>query len=86
MPHQVVKLENGAILSVADLPRGENIRWVASRKLTVVRAVVYGLIPLNDALEKYNLSEDEFFTWVVGAAEYGENGLKTTYIKMYRQP
>ena len=85
MTQSVVRLTNGDLLSVADLPSDAHVRWVASRKLTVVRAVVYGLVPLETALKKYNLSEDEFFSWVDGAAKHGENALKSTYIKKYRQ-
>ena len=81
MTQSVVRLTNGDLLSVADLPSDAHVRWVASRKLTVVRAVVYGLVPLETALKKYNLSEDEFFSWVDGAAKHGENALKSTYIK-----
>lgn len=85
MTQSVVRLTNGEVLSLADLPTDAHMRWVASRKLTVVRAVVYGLVPLEEALEKYNLSEDEFFSWVDSAANHGENALKSTHIKKYRQ-
>ncbi len=41
---RAVTLPDGTILTRADLPPPETRRWVASRKLTVVRAVAYGLI------------------------------------------
>jgi hypothetical protein len=57
----LVKLPDNTILSRADLPAKDTRRWVVSRKFTVVRAVVYGLISLDDALETYAISEEEFF-------------------------
>lgn len=82
----VVKLPDNTILSRADLPPEDTARWVVSRKLTVVRAVVYGLIDLNEALQTYAISEEEFFTWVDLAAQHGENGLRTTYAQISEQP
>ena len=82
----VVKLPDNTILSRADLPAKDTRRWVVSRKLTVVRAVVYGLISLDDALETYAISEEEFFSWVDLAAQHGQKGLRTTYSQLYRQP
>ena len=60
----VVKLPDNTILSRADLPPKDTARWVVSRKLIVVRAVIYGLISLDEALDTYAISEEEFFTWV----------------------
>jgi len=58
-PRQVT-LPDGSILSRADLPPPDTYRWVASRKAVVVKAVIYGLIPQSEALERYSLSEEEF--------------------------
>ena len=52
----------------------------------MVRAVVYGLIDLDEALQTYAISVEEFFTWVDLAAQHGEKGLRTTYAQIYRQP
>ena len=73
-------------MSLADLPPVDTKRWVASRKAAVVRAVAHGLIEIEDALEAYGLSEDEFMTWVRAVAEHGEDALKTTAIQKDRQP
>jgi hypothetical protein len=48
--------------------------------------VAHGLIEIEDALEAYGLSEDEFMAWVRAVAEHGEDALKTTAIQKYRQP
>ena len=82
----VVKLPDNTILSRADLPPFDTVRWVVSRKIAVVRAVVYELITLDEALEGYGISEEEFFAWVDLAAKHGEKGLRTTYTQIYRQP
>ncbi len=82
----VVKLPDNTILSRADLPPKDTARWVVSRKLIVVRAVIYGLISLDEALDTYAISEEEFFTWVDLAAQHGEKGLRATYSQIYRQP
>jgi hypothetical protein len=48
-PRQVT-LPDGSILTRADLPPADTRRWVASRKAIVVKAVVFGLITLAEAL------------------------------------
>ncbi len=82
---RAVTLPDGTILTRADLPPAETRRWVASRKIRVVQAVVSGLIPMKEALERYGLSEEEFGLWCNAAERYGENGLKVTAIQKYRQ-
>ena len=70
----------------ADLPDPDTRRWVASRKAAVVRAVEYGLIGQKEALERYDLSEDEFDSWVRAVADHGVDALKATAVQRYRQP
>ena len=82
----VVKLPDNTILSRADLPPFDTVRGVVSRKIAVVRAVVYELMSLEEALNGYGISEEEFFSWVDLAAKHGEKGLRTTYAQIYRQP
>jgi hypothetical protein len=83
-PRQVT-LPDGSILTRADLPPADTRRWVASRKAVVVRAVIYGLIPEKEALERYSLSEEEFALWRSAVMRHGEDGLKVTAIQKYRQ-
>jgi Protein of unknown function (DUF1153) len=83
-PRQVT-LPDGSILSRADLPPADTRRWVASRKMVVVRAVQYGLIPEAEALARYGLSEEEFALWRDAVATHGENALKVTALQKYRQ-
>lgn len=83
-PRQVT-LPDGSILSRADLPPPETRRWVASRKAIVVNAVLYGLLPQSEALERYALSEEEFDLWRRAVEAHGVKGLKVTTIQKYRQ-
>ena len=80
-----VTLADGTVMSRADLPSKDTERWVASRKAAVVRGVVYGLITQSEALERYGISEEEFFEWVRAVSEHGEAALKATALQKYRQ-
>ena len=73
-----VKLPDGTVMTRADLPPEDTKRWVASRKLAVVRGVVHGLISQKDAEKRYGLSTEEFHEWVQAMADHGEAGLKAT--------
>jgi hypothetical protein len=71
-------------MSRADLPVPETRRWVASRKAAVVKGVLCGLLPLKEALELYEISEDEFDSWRIAVEEHGEAALKATALQRYR--
>ena len=83
---RTVTLPNGQVMSQADLPEAGTSRWVASRKASVVRGVLYGLISQDDALSRYGLSEAEFNEWLNAVSEHGEDALKATRLKQYIQP
>lgn len=83
-PRQIT-LPDGSLLSRADLPPPDTRRWVASRKAVVVKAVMHGLIPESEALERYALSAEEFAIWRRAIEAHGENALKVTAIQKYRQ-
>ncbi|MGB7320793.1 MAG: DUF1153 domain-containing protein [Albidovulum sp.] len=82
---RAITLPDGTIMTRADLPSPATRRWVASRKIKVVRAVDFGLLPLKEALERYGLSEEEFSIWREAVELHGEKGLKVTAIQKYRQ-
>ncbi len=82
---RAVTLPDGTVLTRADLPPAETRRWVASRKIAVVRGVAYGLIPLAEALDRYDISEEEFQSWCQAVEKHGESALKTTALQKYRQ-
>jgi len=83
---RAITLPDGSVLSRADLPPAETTRWVASRKAIVVKSVIYGLIPMKEALERYNLSEEEYGSWENAINQHGEEALKATSLQQYRQP
>jgi len=83
---RAVTLADGTVMTRADLPPATTLRWVASRKAAVVRGVLYGLISQSEALRRYGLSEEEFQSWLLAVADHGEEALKATALKKYRQP
>ena len=82
---RAVTLPDGTVMTRADLPEPSTRRWVASRKAAVVRAVAGKLISLEEALETYGLSEEEFNGWQAAVEHHGEAALKATSIQRYRQ-
>lgn len=83
---RTVRMEDGTVMSVADLPPPDTRRWVASRKAVVVRAVWAGLLTRESALERYGLSEEEFDLWQMAVSQHGVGALKVTALQKYRQP
>jgi len=78
---RAVTLPDGTVMTRADLPPPDTKRWVASRKLMVVRAVAHGLITQADAQELYQISAEEFHEWLDAVSRHGERGLKVTVTK-----
>ena len=81
---RVVTLPDGRQMTRADLPPAGTARWVARRKEAVVRGVQAGLIPRDEALSRYDLSDEEYDAWERSMAVHGTNGLKTTLLQKYR--
>lgn len=82
---RTVTIDDGSIISVSDLPETDT-RWVASRKQTVVLAVLHGLISRDDALRRYGLSQDEFSSWCRASAVHGKTALTVTALQKHRKP
>ena len=70
----------------AELPPPNTKRWVVRRKAAVVAAVRAGVITLEEACRRYELSEEEFLAWQRAFDTYGLRGLRTTRIQNYRHP
>ena len=81
---RAVTLPDGTVMTRADLPPADTLRWVASRKASVVRAVTHGLISREEALQRYALSGEEFDEWARAIAAHGEAGLKVTALQRLR--
>lgn len=74
----------GAPLTLADLPPPETQRWVIRRKAEVVAAVRGGLLSLDEACDRYKLTNEEFLAWQQSIERHGMAGLRTTRIQQYR--
>jgi len=83
---RTVTLADGTVLSLADLPDSKTRRWVVSRKAAVVRAIKHGLLSEEEAMKRYDLSEEELSAWQSAVEKYGVNALKATTVQNYRQP
>ena len=74
----------GAPLTLHDLPPANTERWVIRRKAEVVAAVRGGLLTLDEACDRYRLTNEEFLTWQKSIDRHGLAGLRTTRIQQYR--
>ena len=75
---------DGSILTLDDLPPPNTERWVARRKAEVVSAVRAGLLTLEEACRRYNLSSEEFLGWEAAIDKHGLGGLRVTRIQDFR--
>ena len=74
----------GEPLSLGDLPPPDTKRWVVRRKAEVVAAVNGGLMSIDDVLERYGLTLEEFASWQRAVDRSGMQGLRVTRIQHYR--
>lgn len=74
----------GEPLTLADLPPANTRRWVIRRKAEVVAAVSGGLLTMDEALERYSLSLEEFASWQRAVDRSGMQGLRVTRLQQYR--
>ncbi len=75
----------GTPLTIESLPPPDTKRWVIRRKAEVVAAVRAGLISLEEACERYTLTNEEFLSWKRLIENHGMRGLRATRIQYYRQ-
>lgn len=75
---------NGDIITLADLPAPRTTRWVIRRKAEVVLAVHGGLLSLEDACSRYQLTPEEFLAWQTAIEQHGLLGLRATHVQDYR--
>lgn len=71
-------------MTLDELPPPNTRRWVVRRKAEVVAAVRSGVLSLEDACQRYNLSVEEFLSWQRAIRTHGVPGLRTTRIQQYR--
>lgn len=71
-------------MTLDDLPPVDTKRWVTRRKADVVRGVRSGLLSLEEACRRYNLSQEEYLSWERLIDRHGVHGLRVTRIQHYR--
>ncbi len=76
---------SGNPLTLADLPPSDTVRWVIRRKAELVAAIRGGLLGLEDACQRYRLSEEELLSWADSLAKHGPRGLRSTKLQLYRK-
>lgn len=66
------------------LPPPDTKRWVKSRKVAVIQAIETGFLTIQEACQRYGLSEEELHSWRHLLTTYGPEALRTTHLKRYR--
>ena len=74
----------GEILTLEALPDKRTTHWTSRRKAEVVAAVEGGLLTIDQALERYTLSLEEFNSWQRSVERSGLAGLRITRVQYYR--
>jgi hypothetical protein len=69
-----------------ELPPPNTRRWVVRRKAAVVLAVRSGRLTLEEALRRWQLSEEEYRSWERAFDDHGLPGLRSTRLQQYRGP
>ena len=67
-----------------DLPPPDTKRLVTQRKAVIVYAVRAGMINLEEACRRYELSVEEFLAWQRAIDTHGVPGLRVTRLQIYR--
>ena len=72
------------IPSITELPSPKTRRWVARRKAAVAAVVSSGIITLEEACRRYQMSEEEFFAWHRALESFGLLGLRVSRVQQHR--
>ena len=67
-----------------ELPPPDIKNWTARRKAAVVEAVRIGMISVQEASLRYDLTVEEFRSWQRTVEQHGIPGLRTTKARIYR--
>jgi len=74
----------GEPLTLESLPPPNANRWIIRRKAEVVAAVNGGLLTIDEACDRYNLTVEEFVSWQRAIERSGMRGLRVRHIQHYR--
>lgn len=72
-------------LTLDDLPPPDTRRWVMRRKAEVVAGVRAGLLTVEEACRRYDLSLEEFNSWQATIDKHGVQALRVTRLQDYRR-
>lgn len=72
------------LVKLEELPPPNTKRWVIRRKAAVVNGVRDGLLTLEQACERYDLTVEEFLSWQRLIDEHGVRALRVTRLQDYR--
>jgi hypothetical protein len=75
----------GEPLTLENLPLPSTQRWVVRRKAEVVAAVNGGLLTVDEACARYDLTVEEFVSWQRAVDRSGVPGLRVTRTQHYRE-
>jgi hypothetical protein len=75
---------NSEILTRESLPPASTTRWVALRKAQIVRAVESGLLTIDEVIDRYGLSIEEFAGWQRAMDRAGVAGLRIAWLQKDR--
>lgn len=70
--------------AMADLPSSSTTHWVARRKAELLAAIDGGLLGIEDACQRYRLSEEELDGWRRTLERAGIPGLRVTKMRRYQ--
>ncbi len=66
-----------------ELPRPGQ-RWTVRKKAAVIKAVRGGWMSIEEVVELYNVSVEEFLAWERDIDRHGIHGLRITRYQIYR--
>lgn len=75
----------GEKLTLETLPGPQTVHWVMRRKAEVIAAIDGGLISVDEACARYNLSLEELASWRRNFDRAGLPGLRVTRAQVYRR-
>jgi hypothetical protein len=84
MPKTYVIGPLGEPLTMESLPPIGTTRWIVRRKAEVVAAVNGGLLSIDEACKRYDLTMEEFALWQRAVDRSGLAGLRATRAQYYR--
>jgi len=80
----LVRDSSGRPIGMAALPPPNLKRWLPQHKADVVAAVRNGVIRVEQACERYDLSFEEFLSWEDALEHRGRTGLRASSIQQHR--